>query len=398
MDTDWFAVDRDGRVALFSSGENGAVADGAAQLDAYAGPAITLDDIAPEGAATSAPVYDWAGFRRGGTRHEAQYLGPDDDASLLMFVRDVTHLVDDLAAGRAVPVASTEHSAVMWRADAVDAIARVHERKHCLRCAVLAPRDFGGRRPGDAGLYHYAHVHDGGTPMPYLRLEAPSQPRVLDAVPAKAREALGAVRFDDVSFADAVAVQPFTHAPSSAYGGAPCAFVDEAGDEHPIPGREDDFRRERGEDASPEEILFYGVGDEYGFMSNFAPAPVRLKGRVWPTTEHYFQAQKFAGTRHEGEVRAAKTPMIAARMGRDRSRPLRRDWESVKVSVMRDAVMAKFVQHDDLRAQLLATGDAPLVEHTENDSYWGDGGDGSGQNMLGRILVEVRAALRARDG
>jgi ribA/ribD-fused uncharacterized protein len=64
---------------------------------------------------------------------------------------------------------------------------------------------------------------------------------------------------------------------------------------------------------------------------------------------------------------------------------------------MREAVLAKFSQHPDLREILLATGDALIVEHTENDSYWGDGGDGSGVNMLGRILVEVRAALRGSN-
>ena len=34
-----------------------------------------------------------------------------------------------------------------------------------------------------------------------------------------------------------------------------------------------------------------------------------------------------------------------------------------------------------------------IVEHTKNDAYWGDGGDGSGRNMLGRILMEVRRRL-----
>ena len=41
------------------------------------------------------------------------------------------------------------------------------------------------------------------------------------------------------------------------------------------------------------------------------------------------------------------------------------------------------------------SGDAKLVEHTENDSYWGDGGDGSGRNMLGQILMQVRDELRS---
>ena len=35
-----------------------------------------------------------------------------------------------------------------------------------------------------------------------------------------------------------------------------------------------------------------------------------------------------------------------------------------------------------------------IMEHTEKDAYWGDGGDGSGKNMLGRILMEVRDELR----
>ena len=84
-------------------------------------------------------------------------------------------------------------------------------------------------------------------------------------------------------------------------------------------------------------------------------------------------------------------------MGRDRKQKLRRDWESVKVSVMTEAVRAKFTQHDDIRSILLSTGDAKLVEHTANDDYWGDGGDGSGKNMLGQILMRIRTELRAAD-
>ena len=61
---------------------------------------------------------------------------------------------------------------------------------------------------------------------------------------------------------------------------------------------------------------------------------------------------------------------------------------------MRKAVLAKFSQHEDIRAVLLETGSAVIVEHTSNDRFRGDGGDGSGRNWLGRILVEVRGALR----
>ena len=143
-------------------------------------------------------------------------------------------------------------------------------------------------------------------------------------------------------------------------------------------------------------VNFYRTNEPFGEFSNFAAFPIRLKNRTWPTSEHYFQAQKFAGTddAHADAIRAANSPMIAARMGRDRKKKLRRDWESVKVSVMREAVLAKFEQHAALRELLLSTGDAKLVEHTDNDDYWGDGGDGSGRNMLGQILMDIRGQLR----
>ncbi|WP_437603223.1 NADAR family protein [Sorangium sp. So ce590] len=141
-------------------------------------------------------------------------------------------------------------------------------------------------------------------------------------------------------------------------------------------------------------IRFYRAGDAHGAFSNFSRHPVSLQGKVWPTTEHYFQAQKFAGTDHEEVIRNAPGPGEAARMGRQRSRPLRPDWEQVKDDIMREVVLAKFTQHEDLRRALLDTGDAELVEHTKNDAYWADGGDGSGRNMLGKILMEIREQLR----
>src|ERR1043166_3576917 len=114
------------------------------------------------------------------------------------------------------------------------------------------------------------------------------------------------------------------------------------------------------------KILFYRVNEPYGDFSNFSPHPFELKGKIWPTSEHYFQAQKFVGTEHEEAVRLAKSPMVAARMGRSRARPLRADWEIVKDDIMREALHAKFDQHPALRSLLLKTVDADLVEHTAN--------------------------------
>jgi N-glycosidase YbiA len=140
-------------------------------------------------------------------------------------------------------------------------------------------------------------------------------------------------------------------------------------------------------------ILFYRQNDPYGEFSNFSAHPFKLKGKVWPTSEHYFQAQKFAGTEHEETVRNAKTPSMSAKLGRSRSLPLRADWEVVKEDVMRDALRAKFDQHPKLQLLLISTGDAELIEHTQNDRYWADGGDGTGKNRLGILLMELRADL-----
>lgn len=135
----------------------------------------------------------------------------------------------------------------------------------------------------------------------------------------------------------------------------------------------------------------------YGLFSNFdRKHPITIDGVKWPSTEHYFQAMKFKGTGHVEAVRQAERPADAAAMGRDRSRPLRADWEQVKDDVMREAVRAKFTQHEDCKGLLLNTGDAELIEHTTNDNYWADNGDGTGKNMLGKILMEIRTELTSQ--
>jgi len=94
------------------------------------------------------------------------------------------------------------------------------------------------------------------------------------------------------------------------------------------------------------------------------------------------------------EVREARSPAQSASLGRSRKKPLRKDWEQVKDDIMREIVWAKFTQHADIRKLILSTNDCPIVEHTANDSYWGDAGDGTGKNMLGKILMETRTKLK----
>ena len=141
-------------------------------------------------------------------------------------------------------------------------------------------------------------------------------------------------------------------------------------------------------------ISFYVPTDEYGFLCNFSAHGFLLDDRFWPTAEHYFQAQKFVGTDHEERIRVSRTPKEAKQLGQTRKLPIQSDWEDVKVNVMRAALMAKFSTHTDLRDALLATGNEELIENAPGDYFWGCGQLGGGQNMLGKLLMETRKALR----
>lgn len=130
-------------------------------------------------------------------------------------------------------------------------------------------------------------------------------------------------------------------------------------------------------------------------FSDSSAHDVELDGVIWRTSEHYFQAQKFIHSPSDyRDVMLALSPGQAAKIGRDRSRPLRADWEDVKDDVMRKVLRAKFTQRDHLRARLLSTGDRDIVERTTYDYYWGSGTKGTGKNMLGVLLVELREELR----
>lgn len=140
-------------------------------------------------------------------------------------------------------------------------------------------------------------------------------------------------------------------------------------------------------------IRFYKVNDEYGCFSNFSKHGFELDGEYWHTSEHYFQAQKFVGSIYEEEIRVVESPMDAANMGRDRSKPLRPDWEQVKDEVMKKAVLQKFLTHLDIREILISTSPEEIIEETTDDYYWGCGSKGTGKNVLGKILMEVRSTL-----
>jgi len=139
--------------------------------------------------------------------------------------------------------------------------------------------------------------------------------------------------------------------------------------------------------------LIDSFSGEYRFLSNFYPSTIYIDGICYPTVEHAFQAAKTRDEFERRRIAIARTPAKAKSLGRKVR--LRKDWESVKVAVMKRCVELKVESHADLVELLLATGTAKLIEgNTWNDTFWGVCG-GRGKNQLGKILMRVRTKLAA---
>jgi ribA/ribD-fused uncharacterized protein len=148
-------------------------------------------------------------------------------------------------------------------------------------------------------------------------------------------------------------------------------------------------------DRWPTEGVVGPFEGEHRFLSNFAPIGLRYDGTAFATAEHAYQAAKARDDPDRYDSIAASTdPDEAKRLGRQASLP--DDWDDRKRYVMLEVVTAKFGQNPSARADLLATGDRTLVElNSWGDTYWGaDEETGTGENVLGRLLMGVRASLR----
>lgn len=146
--------------------------------------------------------------------------------------------------------------------------------------------------------------------------------------------------------------------------------------------------------SKPDTICFYDKDKSFYQLSNFYPSPFFINGTRYPTVEHYYQSQKFAGIDKEKEndiiqSKSALDAFIKGRQGIPRS-----NWALDRVKVMETALIHKFEQNPALRKVLLSTGNKILVERSPYDSFWGDGPYGNGLNMLGKLLMKVRKYFR----
>lgn len=153
-------------------------------------------------------------------------------------------------------------------------------------------------------------------------------------------------------------------------------------------------------------VCFYE--QDFYVLSNFSAFRILWRGRDFDTSEAAYHWERFA-TGQEGQspaigaqawriaddIRFAKSAHVAFKLAQDHKAFQRRDWDAVKVGVMRDILRAKASQHEYVRSKLLDTGERTLIENSWRDDFWGWGPNKDGQNMLGKLWMEVRAELRA---
>jgi ribA/ribD-fused uncharacterized protein len=117
------------------------------------------------------------------------------------------------------------------------------------------------------------------------------------------------------------------------------------------------------------------------------------------TSEHAYHFQKFCGCdtslcvirQQIKDATSAHQAFKIAETFRDKRDP---KWDEVKVKLMKEIITAKAEQHEYVRRKLLETGDKYLVEGSWRDDFWGWGPNKDGQNMLGKLWMEVRDELR----
>ncbi len=133
---------------------------------------------------------------------------------------------------------------------------------------------------------------------------------------------------------------------------------------------------------------------EFAFLSNFFPCKIEFGRRIFPSSEHMFMS--FKQTSKEWKDICATGGFTPGQIKRKaRKIELRPDWEEIKFDCMEKALIAKFSQSEELKEKLLSTGDRVLIEgNTWKDFCWGVC-DGVGENMLGKILMEVRDSLKS---
>ncbi len=153
-----------------------------------------------------------------------------------------------------------------------------------------------------------------------------------------------------------------------------------------------------------EVVIFRKTNEEFGGLSNMAPGfPIEIDGIHIRTSEALYQACRFP---HSEKIQKIiieqKSPMTAKMKSKPFRRETRGDWMNVRINIMRWCLRVKLACNwDKFKQLLMATENKPIVEESRRDKFWGAIPNGDeiliGQNILGRLLMELREELKNND-
>ncbi len=250
MDTTWFAVDRDGFVAYFESGEAGAVPS-EALTDQEEDVTSRVAKALPRTGERLDPAPGRAPGRGVGEQHRSYFGNGESLDDLLMFLDSLAPVEEELRRGELYEVHATEGVAVVWRRIRKATFERLHADGACRFCTYhYAEADddepeedeVGSAHLAKYGFFSYTHLTDNWVAGAYGRDRQPREPVRLEQLPLDLREKLGRVRFHDLSFQEAAYIQPVEHTACEAWSGA--YLTSDGKTIRPIPGREDDYASE----------------------------------------------------------------------------------------------------------------------------------------------------------
>ncbi len=148
-------------------------------------------------------------------------------------------------------------------------------------------------------------------------------------------------------------------------------------------------------------VIFCKTKENFGGLSNMAAGfPLRVRDVDIRTSEALYQACRFP---HMPDVQHKiideRSPMTAKMKSKPFRKDSRRDWDEVRVKIMRWCLSVKLAQNwGEFGKLLLSTGNNPIVELSRKDDYWGakatEDGVLVGKNVLGRLLMQQREQLR----
>ena len=134
---------------------------------------------------------------------------------------------------------------------------------------------------------------------------------------------------------------------------------------------------------------------EFYVFSNFSSFQVQWKGRLWPTSEHAYQAAHFFDTAPElvEEIFTARSAHEAFKIAKANGNKAPKNWDKTKIGIMEDICRHKLQQHLYVEKKLRQTKDWPLAEDSPIDPFWGWGKDRKGRNELGKVWMRLRDEL-----